>query len=76
MNKISNINFMSPFSTFKIFPFFKIHKIKPVAADMVEIHTDSTCNGNWFGLCQGNIIYVLVPNGDSWRVKDIYAIEV
>ena len=55
---------------------FKIHKIKPVAADMVEIHTDSTCNGNWFGLCQGNIIYVLVPNGDSWRVKDIYAIEV
>lgn len=55
---------------------FKIKKIKPVAADMVEIHTDSTCNGNWFGLCQGNIIYVLVPDGESWRVKDIYAIEI
>ncbi len=55
---------------------FKINKIKPITADMVEIHTDSSCNDNWFGLCQGNIIYVLVPNGDSWRVKDIYAIEV
>lgn len=55
---------------------FKIRKIKPVAADMVEIHTDGTCNGNWFGLCQGNIIYVLVPDGESWRVKDIYAIEI
>lgn len=54
---------------------FKITKIKPIAADLVEIHTDSSCNGNWFGLCQGNVIYVLVPNGESWRVKDIYAIE-
>lgn len=55
---------------------FKISKIKPIAADLVEIHTQSTCNGNWFGLCNGNIIYVLVPNGESWRVKDIYAIEL
>ncbi len=55
---------------------FKIKKIKPIAADMMEIHTESSCNGNWFGLCQGNIIYVLVPSGESWRVKDIYAIEI
>lgn len=55
---------------------FKIAKIKPIAADLVEIHTDSTCDGNWFGLCQGRIIYVLVPNGDDWRVKDIYALEI
>lgn len=54
---------------------FKISKIKPIAADLVEIHTKSTCNGNWFGLCQGNVIYVLVPDEQSWRVKDIYAIE-
>ncbi|MBQ7659158.1 MAG: hypothetical protein IJS26_00235 [Alphaproteobacteria bacterium] len=55
---------------------FKIAKIKPIAADLVEIHTDSTCDGNWFGLCQGRIIYVLVPNGEDWRVKDIYALEI
>lgn len=54
---------------------FKIHKIKPIASDLVEIHTNSTCNGNWFGLCQGRVIYVLVPQENSWRVKDIYAIE-
>jgi len=56
---------------------FKIAKIKPINTDVVEIHTDGTCNGNWFGLCNGRIIYVLVPlNNDGWRVKDIYAIEV
>ena len=54
---------------------FKVHKIKPISADLVEIHTNSTCNGNWFGLCQGRVIYVVVPDGESWRVKDIYAIE-
>lgn len=55
---------------------FKIVKIKPINSDLIEIHTDGTCNGNWFGLCQGRIIYVLVPDGQSWRVKDIYAIEI
>ena len=55
---------------------FKIAKIKPINDGLVEIHTDSTCNGNWFGLCQGRIIYVMVPSGDTWRVKDIYAIEI
>jgi len=55
---------------------FKIAKIKPINSDLVEIHTDSTCDGKWFGLCQGRIIYVLVPMGEKWRVKDIYAIEL
>ncbi len=55
---------------------FQIVKIKPISADLVEIHTDSTCDGNWFGLCQGRIIYVLTPLGEGWRVKDIYAIEI
>lgn len=54
---------------------FKINKIKPIAPDLIEIYTQSTCNGNWFGLCQGRIIYVLVPEASGWRVKDIYAIE-
>lgn len=55
---------------------FKIAKIKPIKDDLIEIHTDSTCDGNWFGLCNGRIIYVLVPSGNAWRVKDIYAIEI
>ena len=54
---------------------FKLHKIKPISADLVEIHTNSSCDAKWFGLCQGRIIYVLVPYGEEWRVKDVYAIE-
>lgn len=54
---------------------FKISKIKPISTDLVEIYTESTCNGNWFGLCQGNIIYIVVPTENAWRVKDIYAVE-
>ena len=42
----------------------------------VEFYTDSTCNGTWFGLCHGRVIYVLAPeSNNSWSVKDIYAIE-
>lgn len=54
---------------------FTVSKIKPVNAELIEVHTDSVCNGTWFGLCQGRVIYVLVPQEDTWRVKDIYAIE-
>ena len=54
---------------------FTVHKIKPISADLIEIHTNSSCDGKWFGLCQGRVIYVLVPDNDNWRVKDIYAIE-
>jgi hypothetical protein len=53
----------------------RLVKIKPINADRVEIHTDGTCNGNWFGLCQGRIIYSLVSSDKGWRVQDIYAIE-
>ena len=53
---------------------FRIYKLKPLKSGSVEVYTESTCNGNWFGLCQGNIIYVLTPNGDKWNVNDIYAI--
>lgn len=42
----------------------------------VDIYTESSCNGGWFGLCQGTVIYVLSQNKNSkWYVKDIYAIE-
>jgi len=49
-------------------------EIQPTGS--VNIYTESSCNGGWFGLCQGTVIYVLGQSKKgSWRVKDIYAIE-
>ena len=57
---------------------YKITNRRVLVNNNVEIYTDSTCNGSWFGLCQGTVIYVLTEpenaNGE-WLVKDIYAIE-
>ncbi len=53
---------------------YKLQKIKPINAEMIEVHTVGTCDGNWFGLCQGNIIYVMAPRDGRWVVKDIYAL--
>ncbi len=54
---------------------FRVTKIKPVSADMIEVYTESSCNGVWFGLCKGNIIYVLSNKSGKWVVKDVYARE-
>ncbi len=54
---------------------YKITKLKPREDGTVEIYTQSTCNGNWFGLCNGNIIYVMENNDGRWAVKDLYALE-
>ena len=54
---------------------YKITKIKPLPDGTVEVYTQSTCNGNWFGLCNGNIIYVMDYQNNRWVVKDLYAIE-
>lgn len=54
---------------------YKITKLKPLADGNVEVYTQSTCNGNWFGLCNGNIIYVMENRGGRWAVKDLYALE-
>lgn len=54
---------------------YKITKLKPLPDDTVEVYTQSTCNGNWFGLCNGNIIYVMKMQDGRWSVKDIYAVE-
>ncbi|MBQ9271575.1 MAG: hypothetical protein IJ218_04865 [Alphaproteobacteria bacterium] len=41
-----------------------------------HIYTESSCNGGWFGLCQGTVIYVVGQSkSGKWSVKDIYAIE-
>lgn len=55
---------------------YKIIDKKIINNDTVEIYTDSSCNGNWFGLCQGTIIYVMAKKPENiWYVKDIYAVE-
>ncbi|MBR6355900.1 MAG: hypothetical protein IKR92_03490 [Alphaproteobacteria bacterium] len=41
----------------------------------IDVYTESSCNGGWFGLCQGTVIYVLGQSKEKWFVKDIYAIE-
>lgn len=52
---------------------YKITELKPLAGGNMEVYTDSECNGNWFGLCQGRIIYVMMQQNGHWIVKDIYA---
>ena len=52
-----------------------ISKLKPLNDGTVEVYTQSTCNGVWFGLCNGNIIYVMKNVNNKWQVKDIYAIS-
>ena len=54
---------------------FQIVKLKPIDAHTVEVYTKSDCNGVWFGLCKGNIIYVLNNRSGNWTVKDIYALQ-
>lgn len=54
---------------------YEIVKVKPLDANNIEIYTKGDCNGGWFGLCKGNIIYVLSKYSGSWAVKDIYAME-
>ena len=54
---------------------YKITKLKPLNDGTVAVYTQSTCNGVWFGLCNGNIIYVMKNVNNKWQVKDIYAIS-
>ena len=58
------------------FQSYRITKLSPRQDGAVEVHTQSTCNGNWFGLCNGNIIYVMKNIDSKWRVIDMYALEI
>lgn len=53
---------------------FKVYKLKPLSGGIVEAYTESNCNGAWFGLCQGNVIYVLAPQENGWKINDIYSL--
>ena len=54
---------------------FKIIKSKPIDETTAEIFTIGECDKNWFGSCDGNIIYVMSNKTGKWKVKEIYAIE-
>lgn len=77
-----NKDFMPPFIFMQdenlarpTFQSYKITKLVPRADGAVEAFTQSSCNGNWFGLCNGNIVYVMKNIDSLWHVIDIYAIE-
>lgn len=57
------------------FQSYKITKLAPREDGAVEVFTKSSCNGNWFGLCNGNIVYVMKNINSTWRVVDLYALE-
>ena len=57
------------------FQSYKITKLLPREDGSVEVHTQSSCNGNWFGLCNGNIIYIMKNINSKWYIKDMYALE-
>ncbi len=53
---------------------YKIVKMKPLSGGFLHIYTQSQCNNNWFGLCRGNIIYVMQNKDNAWYVSDIFAL--
>ena len=57
------------------FQSYKINKLTPREDGAIEVYTQSTCNGNWFGLCNGNIVYVMKSIDSKWYIKDMYALE-
>ena len=57
------------------FQSYKINKLSPRDDGAVEVYTQSSCNGNWFGLCNGNIVYVMKNIDSKWYIKDMYALE-
>ncbi len=57
------------------FQSYQIDKITPRADGLIEVRTKSSCNGNWFGLCNGNIIYVMKYSDSHWIITDMYAVE-
>ena len=54
---------------------YQIAKMKMRPDNLLEVYTTSECDGNWFGLCQGNIIFVLKNINNNWFVVDAYARE-
>jgi len=54
---------------------FRLIKLKPINSTTIEVFTEGNCDKNWFGNCQGNIIYVMNNTNGKWIVKEVYAME-
>lgn len=54
---------------------YSIVALKNIDDKTIQVKTISTCNGKLFGLCNGNIVYLLVQENNQWVVKDLYAIN-
>ena len=55
---------------------FAITNMKPVPeSEDIVVYTKSECNGSWFGLCQGTVIYSLTTRNGLWEVNNIFALE-
>ncbi|MBR5599619.1 MAG: hypothetical protein IKW39_06230 [Alphaproteobacteria bacterium] len=55
---------------------FAVTKIKPTAETRdISVYTKSQCDGSWFGLCQGTVIYSLSMKDGYWKVINVYALE-
>ncbi len=54
---------------------FAITKIKPVQDSRdIAVYTKSQCDGSWFGLCNGTVIYSLSIVDGLWKVINVYAL--
>jgi len=53
---------------------YQIISMKQIDKNTLEVHTQSTCDGQWFGLCSGKVIYVVDDAKGFFRVKDVYAL--
>jgi hypothetical protein len=75
-NKMPSFVFMQDDSLQRpTFQSYQIIKLVPRNDGAVEVYTKSSCNGSWFGLCNGNIIYVMKNIDSQWAVIDMYAVE-
>ncbi len=54
---------------------YQIIKTKEIDEHTTEVYTKMSCDGNWFGLCNGNIIYVLQKSDNTLKLQDIYALQ-
>lgn len=57
------------------FQSYKISSLTPRSDGSIEVKTQSSCNGNWFGLCNGNITYIMKYAKSKWHISDMYATE-
>ena len=51
---------------------FQITGMKALDKHTLEVYTKSSCDGQWFGLCQGRVVYVIDNAKGHFRVKEVY----